>query len=145
MTNNKGPQLETEQVMILVCRHHSLAHLHGQQVQWTHRQECAEIVLVSALVVVVLWYRSSWYNLVKVELLQNNMFPDRNCKISLLLEKCKNNIQCFAFHRESDRQGVKETAQQTAKSPEEGPVRGGEEECRERETAEESEEEERGR
>ena len=94
-----GPPLETDKVIILVCHHFSLAHLHGQQMQWTHK---------------------------------------------LLVETFENSIQCFAVHRDSDRQGVKETAQQTAKSPEEGPARGGEEERREGETAEESEEEERG-
>lgn len=55
-----------------------------------------------------------------------------------------NTTYCFLC-RESDRQGVEETAQQTAKSPEEGAARRGEEECRERETAKEPEEEEGGR
>lgn len=50
----------------------------------------------------------------------------------------------FFFCRESDRQGVEETAQQTAKGPEKGTVRGREKECRKGEAAKEPEEEEGG-
>lgn len=48
----------------------------------------------------------------------------------------------FAVCRESDRQGAEETTKQTAKSPEEGAARGGEEERGEGKTAKEPEEEE---
>lgn len=53
-------------------------------------------------------------------------------------------MKLFSLCRELNRQGAEEAAEQTTKSAEEGSVRGGEEECREGEAAEEPEKEKGG-
>lgn len=70
---------------------------------------------------------------------------DKNT-LGFLSLACSMNAQPLcSYHSKPLGQGAEEAEEQAAKSPEKGPAGRGEEECREREAAEEPEEEKRGR